>query len=96
VTGNTGMPYYRLFFLDHTDHVVRAEVVAGKNDADIVAVVRKLIASRPGINYPAVDVWQSDRRLGRLKVPSLMETAPDVPTGAAPRATGQRAILAAE
>ena len=90
------MPYYRLFFLDDTDHVVRAEVVAGKNDADIVTVVRRLVASRPGITYPAIDVWQSDRRLGRLKVPSLMASVPDASTAVTAPASRQHDVLAAD
>lgn len=62
------MPYYRLFFLDHAEHVLRGEVVACRGDAEIASVVHGLVARRPQLKCSVVEVWQSDRRLGRLIV----------------------------
>jgi len=65
------MPYYRIFFLNHGEHVVRAEVVASRGDAEVIEVVRKLLAARPSVECSALDIWQADRHLGRLSVAEL-------------------------
>ena len=65
------MPYYRVFFLNQGEHVVHAEVVASRGDAEVVEVVRRLLAARPGVECSALDIWQADRHLGRLAAAEL-------------------------
>lgn len=71
------MPYYRLFFLNREEHVVHAEVVASPSDAEIENVVRRLLATRPAMDCPALDVWQADRLVGRMTL------APETGSGTA-------------
>ena len=55
------MASYRLFFIGHDDHIMKAEVVDCPTDGDAVALARAACAV-----HPAVEIWQGARRVERV------------------------------
>ena len=55
-------PYYRFYDLDRRGAIVGACNRPFANDAEALAYADWLLASRP-----AVEVWQTDRLVGRLE-----------------------------
>ena len=54
--------YYRIYDLDHRGAIIGASNRAFADDAEALAYADWLLASRP-----AVEVWQTDRLVGRLE-----------------------------
>jgi hypothetical protein len=55
------MAKYRLFFIGHDDHIMKAEVVDCATDGGAVALARAACAE-----HPAVEVWEGARRVDRV------------------------------
>jgi len=55
------MASYRLFFVDHTNHIARARVVDCPTDIEALAVAGNICG-----DYQAVEVWELARRVGRI------------------------------
>ncbi len=55
------MASYRLFFIGRDDHIMKAEVVDCLTDGDALQAAR---ANCRG--HPAVEVWEGDRKVGRV------------------------------
>jgi hypothetical protein len=53
-------PYYRFYDLDHRGSIVGASNRPFADDSEALAHADQLLASRP-----AVEVWQTDRLVGR-------------------------------
>jgi hypothetical protein len=54
--------YYRIYDLDHRGSIVGASNRSFADDAEALAHADELLAHRP-----AVEVWQTDRLVGRLE-----------------------------
>jgi hypothetical protein len=54
--------YYRIYDLDGRGSIVRASSRSFTNDAEALAFADQLLADRPG-----VEIWQTDRLVGRLE-----------------------------
>jgi len=53
-------PYYRFYDLDHRGAITGASNRPFADDAEALAYADRLLAQRPG-----VEVWQTDRLVGR-------------------------------
>jgi hypothetical protein len=59
------MANYRLFFIGHDDHIIKAKVVDCPTDGDAVALARAACAE-----HPAIEIWEGARKVDRVDADS--------------------------
>jgi hypothetical protein len=57
----SAMPFYRFYLLTMNDHIALRREAACDDDAHAIAQAAEVIA-----NYPAVEVWEGERRVIRM------------------------------
>ena len=55
------MAHYRIFFIGSDDHIAKADILECPTDDDALARARLSCTA-----YPAVEVWELARRVGRV------------------------------
>jgi hypothetical protein len=58
------MAHYRLYQLDHSDHITAGYSAECGSDTDALRAAGRLLAQHPAT---AVEVWQGAGRIGRLR-----------------------------
>jgi hypothetical protein len=61
-SGGSSLRHYRCYFLID-DRIKAAEDIGAKDDADALLRAEELLA---GSSFPAIEVWQAERLVGRL------------------------------
>lgn len=57
------MEWYKLYFLDNRDKIVSVKNLQCRDDAAALETALASLAERP--EFPAVELWQGSRKLGK-------------------------------
>lgn len=59
------MDWYKVYFLDEADKIASVETVECEDDAAAACRARAGLAER--LNFPAFELWQGVRRIGKFR-----------------------------